>query len=121
MKTFIRKSSGLGLKLGKKVLKVTAKAAPPIILGAVEYTKDFVSDSYYVFAGRRKEEKLIEKLDSIISNDDVIKKLGDMILSGDGRAMNLYFGYRYGKPKESVDINSSEGFNINFKDLIKFK
>ena len=44
-----------------------------------------------------------------------------MILSGDGRAMNLYFGYRYGKPKESVDINSSEGFNINFKDLIKFK
>ena len=75
-------------------------------------------------AGRPKkvdEEKLIEKLDSIISNDDVIKKLGDMILSGDGRAMNLYFGYRYGKPKESVDINSSEGFNINFKDLIKFK
>jgi hypothetical protein len=76
------------------------------------------------FAGRPKkadEEKLIEKLDSIISNDDVIKKLGDMILNGDGRAMNLYFGYRYGKPKESVDINSSEGFNINFKDLIKFK
>tara|TARA_R100000781_G_scaffold20168_1_gene15315 strand:+ start:29 stop:301 length:273 start_codon:yes stop_codon:yes gene_type:complete len=76
------------------------------------------------FAGRPKkadEEKLIEKLDSIISNDDVIKKLGEMILKGDGRAMNLYFGYRYGKPKESVDINSSEGFNINFKDLIKFK
>tara|TARA_R100001480_G_C4623290_1_gene166733 strand:- start:52 stop:318 length:267 start_codon:yes stop_codon:yes gene_type:complete len=75
-------------------------------------------------AGRPKkveEEKLIEKLDSIISNDDVIKKLGEMILKGDGRAMNLYFGYRYGKPKESVDINSSEGFNINFKDLIKFK
>jgi len=26
----------------------------------------------------------------------------------------------YGKPKESVDINSSEGLNINFRDLIKF-
>tara|TARA_R110002020_G_scaffold147537_1_gene322983 strand:- start:459 stop:725 length:267 start_codon:yes stop_codon:yes gene_type:complete len=75
-------------------------------------------------AGRPKkveEEKLIEKLDSIISNDDVIKKLGELIMKGDGRALNLYFGYRYGKPKESVDINSSEGFNINFKDLIKFK
>jgi len=35
--------------------------------------------------------------------------------------MSLYFGYRYGKPKETVDINSSEGFNINFKDIIRFK
>jgi len=75
-------------------------------------------------AGRKKkveEEKLIEKLDNIIDNDKVIEKLGELIMKGDGRALNLYFGYRYGKPKESVDINSSEGFNINFKDLIKFK
>ena len=42
-------------------------------------------------------------------------------MQGDGRAMNLYFTYRYGKPKESVDITSSEGLNINFKDLITFK
>ncbi len=67
------------------------------------------------------EHKLIEKLDNLINNEDVIKKLGELIMKGDGRALNLYFGYRYGKPKESVDINSSEGFNINFKDLIKFK
>tara|TARA_R100001244_G_scaffold112544_1_gene83276 strand:- start:853 stop:1119 length:267 start_codon:yes stop_codon:yes gene_type:complete len=67
------------------------------------------------------ENKLIEKLDNLINNEDVIKKLGELIMKGDGRALNLYFGYRYGKPKESVDINSSEGFNINFKDLIKFK
>ena len=63
----------------------------------------------------------IEKLDSLIDNDEVIKTLGKQILKGDSRAMNLYFGYRYGKPKESVDITSSEGLNINFKDLIKFK
>ena len=67
------------------------------------------------------ELKLIEKLDSLIDNDEVIKTLGKQILKGDSRAMNLYFGYRYGKPKESVDITSSEGLNINFKDLIKFK
>ena len=76
------------------------------------------------FAGRPKKEdelKLIEKLDNLIDNDEVIKTLGTQILKGDSRAMNLYFGYRYGKPKESVDISSSEGFNINFKDLINFK
>jgi len=75
------------------------------------------------FAGRPKkadELKLIERLDMLIDNDEVIKTLGIQISKGDSRAMTLYFGYRYGKPKESVDINSSEGLNINFKDLIKF-
>ena len=71
-------------------------------------------------AGRPKkadELKLIEKLDNLIDNDEVIKTLGKQIL----KAMSLYFGYRYGKPKESVDITSSDGFNINFNDIIKFK
>jgi DUF2075 family protein len=75
-------------------------------------------------SGRPKkadEIKLIERLDNIIDNDEVIKTLGQQILKGDSRAMSLYFGYRYGKPKESVDITSSKGFNINFKELIKFK
>ena len=67
------------------------------------------------------ELKLIEKLDNLIDNDDVIKTLGKQILKGDSKAMSLYFGYRYGKPKESVDITSSDGFNINFNDIIKFK
>ena len=75
-------------------------------------------------AGRPKkadEQKLIEKLDNLIDNEEVIRKLGGQIFNGDGRAMSLYFGYRYGKPKESVDISSTDGFNINFKDIIKFK
>lgn len=75
-------------------------------------------------AGRPKkadELKLIEKLDNLIDSDAVIRTLGEQVLKGDARAMTLYFGYRYGKPKESVDISSSDGFNVNFKDLIKFK
>jgi DUF2075 family protein len=75
-------------------------------------------------AGRKSkadEYKLIEKLDNLIDSDEVIQMLGKKIKDGDQRAMTLYFNYRYGKPKESVDINSSEGLNINFKDLIKFK
>tara|TARA_R110000772_G_scaffold902_1_gene3209 strand:+ start:245 stop:511 length:267 start_codon:yes stop_codon:yes gene_type:complete len=75
-------------------------------------------------AGRPKkadEVKLIEKLDNLIDNDKVIEKLGEMVMKGDSRAMNLYFGYRYGKPKESVDITSDEGINISFRELINFK
>jgi len=78
----------------------------------------------YRGGGRPKkadEAKLIERLDNLINSDDVIRKLGEKVLEGDARAMTLYFGYRYGKPKESVDITSTDGFNINFKDIIKFK
>ena len=74
-------------------------------------------------AGRPKkadEEKLIEKLDALIDSDEVIKQLGKMCLNGDSRALTLYFNYRYGKPKEKIDISSSEGLNVNFKDLIQF-
>jgi carbamate kinase len=74
-------------------------------------------------AGRKpkaEEQKLIERLDAIIDKDEAVGKLGELVAQGDMRAIQLYLSYRYGKPKESVDINSSEGLNINFKDLIKF-
>ena len=67
------------------------------------------------------ELKLVEKLDNLIDNDVVLKKLGELVAKGDIRALQLYFNYRYGKPKEKIDINSSQGLNVNFKDLIKFK
>lgn len=66
------------------------------------------------------ELKLIERLDAIIDKDEALGKLGELVAKGDMRAVQLYLSYRYGKPKESVDINSSEGLNINFRDLIKF-
>tara|TARA_Y100000114_G_C11582602_1_gene241816 strand:- start:116 stop:376 length:261 start_codon:yes stop_codon:yes gene_type:complete len=69
---------------------------------------------------KEQEHKLIERLDNLIDKDTAIQKLGELIVKGDMRAIQSYMNYRYGKPKESVDINSSEGFNINFKDLIKF-
>lgn len=77
-------------------------------------------------AGRPKkadEAKLIEKLDKIINQDKVIGILADLISQGDRRALTLYFSYRYGQPKSSVDIdlNSSQGLNINFSEMIKFK
>ena len=66
------------------------------------------------------ELKLIERLDSIIDKDEAVGKLGELVTKGDIRALQLYLSYRYGKPKESIDLNSSEGLNINFRDLIKF-
>ena len=66
------------------------------------------------------EIKLIERLDSIIDKDEAVGKLGELVTKGDIRALQLYLSYRYGKPKESIDLNSSEGLNINFRDLIKF-
>ena len=66
------------------------------------------------------EIKLIERLDAIIDKDEALGVLGQLVAKGDMRAVQLYLSYRYGKPKESVDINSSEGLNINFRDLIKF-
>ena len=74
-------------------------------------------------AGRKtkqQEHKLIERLDAIIDKDEALSKLGELVSKGDMRAVQLYLSYRYGKPKESVDINSSEGLNINFRDLINF-
>jgi len=66
------------------------------------------------------EIKLIERLDAIIDKDEAVGKLGELVTKGDIRALQLYLSYRYGKPKESIDLNSSEGLNINFRDLIKF-
>ena len=74
-------------------------------------------------AGRKpkaQEQKLIERLDAIIDKDEALGKLGELVTKGDMRALQLYLGYWYGKPKDSVDINSSEGLNINFRDLLKF-
>jgi len=74
-------------------------------------------------AGRKpkaQEQKLIERLDAIIDSDEALNQLGKLVAKGDLRAVQLYLSYRYGKPKESIDLNSSEGLNINFKDLIQF-
>ena len=57
---------------------------------------------------KTQEKELIEKLDNIINNEEVIKKLKHLIDKGDMRALNLYMGYRYGKPRETKDISINE-------------
>ena len=59
-------------------------------------------------AGRKRradEELLIERLDKIIEPTEVIEKLKELCLKGNTKALTLYLSYRFGKPKESIDIN----------------
>ena len=52
------------------------------------------------------EIALIERLDSIIDKDSVIEVLATLIeQSGDIKALTLYMNYRYGRAKETKDIN----------------
>ena len=73
-------------------------------------------------AGRKSkasEQKLIERLDRIIDEDEVLQVLKQLIKDGDLRAVQLYLNYRRGKPKDTMDLNTTgEGIGINFKDLI---
>jgi len=73
-------------------------------------------------AGRKPkadELKLIERLDNIIDGDNAINKLNDLIEDGNFNAIKLYLEYRYGKPKESLDV-TSDGETLSFNELLNF-
>ena len=62
MKKFVYKSTNWLLKQSGKGLINLAKAAPPFVSGAAQATNEFMSNSYYVFRGDKKKQKLIKKL-----------------------------------------------------------
>jgi len=62
MKKFVYKSTSWLLKKSGKGLINLAKAAPPFVSGATQATNEFMSNSYYVFRGDKKKQKLIKKL-----------------------------------------------------------
>lgn len=71
-------------------------------------------------AGRRpkaEELEIIKKLDSLIDADDAIISLNKLIKKLDIAAIRLYMEYRFGKPKNSVDMTSGgerlQGFNLS--------
>lgn len=70
-------------------------------------------------AGRKskaEEQKLIEKLKDKIGDDKAFEALEKLIEKKDFRAIQLYFNYRFGKPKEDVSI-STDFEGIDFKGL----
>ena len=73
-------------------------------------------------AGRKSKDeelKVIERLDNIIDKDSVIKKMYDLIKDGNFNAIKLYFEYRFGKPKETIEQTHNIN-NFDIKELFKF-
>ena len=69
-------------------------------------------------AGRKpkiEELKLIESLDKVINPEKALAKLHQLINEDNFPALKLYFEYRFGKPKETIDnnISFSEDFDIS--------
>ena len=62
MKKFAYKSTIWLLKKSGKGLINLAKAAPPFVSGIGQFSREFMSNSYYVFRGDKKKQKLIKKL-----------------------------------------------------------
>jgi len=57
-------------------------------------------------AGRKSKEeelKIIERLDNIIDSDEAINSLKQLIKEQNFNAIKLYFEYRFGKPKETIE------------------
>lgn len=64
-----------------------------------------------------KEMELIEKLDKLINPEDAILSLNKLINKLDIAAIRLYLEYRFGKPKNQVDITTQgeriHNFNLS--------
>jgi len=73
---------------------------------------------------KRKNEyrSALEQAATVEDVIEVIKMVHTKAVSKqDIKAAQLFLEYYLGKPNQSIDINSSEGFNINFNELFKFK
>ena len=54
------------------------------------------------------EVKLIQRLDNIIDQDKALQTLSDLIEAGNIQAMKMYLQYRYGIPRDSIELDSVE-------------
>ena len=72
---------------------------------------------------KRKNEyrSALEKAATVEDVIEVIKMVHTKaVTKQDIKAAQLFLEYYLGKPNQSIDINSSEGFSINVKELFKF-
>ena len=72
---------------------------------------------------KRKNEyrSALEQAATVEDVIEVIKMVHTKaVTKQDIKAAQLFLEYYLGKPNQSIDINSSEGFSINVKELFKF-
>ena len=74
-------------------------------------------------AGRKpkaEEQMLIERLSPF--EEVAVKKLEMAVRNGENWAIKLYFEYRYGKPRQTIEQNSTHTFtDFDIKDIVEFK
>jgi|LakMenE18May11ns_1017448.scaffolds.fasta_scaffold8582314_1 hypothetical protein len=74
-------------------------------------------------ADKRKNEyrSALEQAATVEDVISVIKMVhSKAVTKQDIKAAQLFLEYYLGKPNQSIDINSSEGFNIDFRNLFTF-
>jgi hypothetical protein len=72
---------------------------------------------------KRKNEyrSALEQAATVEDVISVIKMVhSKAVTKQDIKAAQLFLEYYLGKPNQSIDINSSEGFNIDFRNLFTF-
>lgn len=68
-------------------------------------------------AGRKPKAQELELIESLGAYDDIAKeKLIEGVTAGSFHHLKLFFEYRYGKPKQIVDVTTN-GESINQFDL----
>lgn len=69
---------------------------------------------------KAEEQQLIEKLSPF--EETALKKLEDAVKSGESWAIKLYFEYKYGKPRQTIEQSNTHSFSeFEIKDIIEFK
>lgn len=62
-------------------------------------------------AGRKPkadEIKLIEQMDAIAAPEEAWQKLWDLCKMGDVQAVKTWIAYRFGQPKQKIDLTSDD-------------
>lgn len=71
----------------------------------------------------KRKNQYRDAVEQAASVEDVAEVLKMLLTKAktkqDVKAAQLFLEYTIGKPKQEMDINSSEGLSINFVDLIK--
>jgi hypothetical protein len=66
---------------------------------------------------KAEELKVAEIFRNVLEDETVVTKLAERVEEGDIKAIELWLGYIYGKPKQATDITSgNKPITITFKD-----
>lgn len=63
-------------------------------------------------AGRKSkadEIKVIEQMDAALAPSDAWEALANRVTKGDVQAIKVWLAYRFGQPKQDINLNTNDG------------